>query len=144
MKSKVLLIVGIAINALIWVNSLLPGNLSSSQSGLIVNLIYPIFKNFISLNTFSVIIRKLAHFTQFMILAIVFVNYYKSINKNKFYLITLIHGLMVAIIDESIQLFVPGRSGLITDVLIDFSGVITGLLIVYIITIIKLKHINNN
>lgn len=144
MKSKVLLIVGIAINALIWVNSLLPGNLSSSQSGLIVNLIYPIFENFISLNTFSVIIRKLAHFTQFMILAIVFVNYYKSINKNKFYLITLIHGLMVAIIDESIQLFVPGRSGLITDVLIDFSGVITGLLIVYIITIIKLKHINNN
>ena len=79
-----------------------------------------------------------------MILAIVFVNYYKSINKNKFYLITLIHGLMVAIIDESIQLFVPGRSGLITDVFIDFSGVITGLLIVYIITIIKLKHINNN
>ena len=144
MKSKVLLIVGIAINALIWVNSLLPGYLSSSQSGLIVNLIYPIFENFISLNTFSVIIRKLAHFTQFMILAIVFVNYYKSINKNKFYLITLIHGLMVAIIDESIQLFVPGRSGLITDVLIDFSGVITGLLIVYIITIIKLKHINNN
>ena len=50
MKSKVLLIVGIAINALIWVNSLLPGNLSSSQSGLIVNLIYPIFKYFFSNN----------------------------------------------------------------------------------------------
>ncbi len=37
-------------------------------------------------------------------------------------------GLLTALTDETIQLFVPGRSGQVTDVWIDFSGVLTGLL----------------
>lgn|SRR5690554_2624693 len=143
MKSKILLTIGILINIFIWINSLLPSNLSSSQSGLIVNIIYPIFKNVLDVNTFTTIIRKLAHFTQFMLLAIVSCYYFKSINMKKTYSVTLTYGLLVAIIDETIQLFIPGRAGLITDVLIDLLGVLFGLFIVYIISIIKLKHINN-
>lgn len=143
MKSKILLTIGILINIFIWINSLLPSNLSSSQSGLIVNIIYPIFKNIFDVNTFTTIIRKLAHFTQFMLLAIVSCYYFKSINMKKTYSATLTYGLLVAIIDETIQLFIPGRAGLITDVLIDLLGVLFGLFIVYIISIIKLKHINN-
>ena len=143
MKSKILLTIVILINIFIWTNSLLPSNLSSSQSGLIVNIIYPIFKNVLDVNTFTTIIRKLAHFTQFMLLAIVSCYYFKSINMKKTYSVTLTYGLLVAIIDETIQLFIPGRAGLITDVLIDLLGVLFGLFIVYIISIIKLKHINN-
>ena len=37
-------------------------------------------------------------------------------------------GLLTALTDETIQLFVPGRSGQVTDIWIDFSGVMTGLL----------------
>ena len=144
MKSKTLLIIGILINIFIWTNSLMPSNLSSSQSGLIVNLIYPVFKNVFDVNTFTTIVRKLAHFTEFMFLAIIFSYYFKSINIKNPYLITMIYGLIVAIIDEAIQTFIPGRAGLIIDVLIDFSGVITGVLVVFIISKIRLKHINNN
>jgi len=144
MKSKTLLIIGILINIFIWTNSLMPSNLSSSQSGLIVNLIYPVFKNVFDVNTFTTVVRKLAHFTEFMFLAIIFSYYFKSINIKNPYLITMIYGLIVAIIDEAIQLFIPGRAGLIIDVLIDFSGVITGVLVVFIISKIRLKHINNN
>ena len=143
MKSKTLLIIGILINIFIWTNSLMPSNLSSSQSGLIVNLIYPVFKNVFDVNTFTTVVRKLAHFTEFMFLAIIFSYYFKSINIKNPYLITMIYGLIVAIIDETIQLFIPGRAGLIIDVLIDFSGVITGVLVVFIISKIRLKHINN-
>ena len=144
MKSKTLLIIGILINIFIWTNSLMPSNLSSSQSGLIVNLIYPVFKNVFDVNTFTTVVRKLAHFTEFMFLAIIFSYYFKSINIKNPYLITMIYGLIVAIIDEAIQTFIPGRAGLIIDVLIDFSGVITGVLVVFIISKIRLKHINNN
>ena len=34
-------------------------------------------------------------------------------------------GLLTALTDETIQLFVPGRSGQVTDIWIDFSGVMT-------------------
>ena len=37
-------------------------------------------------------------------------------------------GLLTALTDETIQLFVPGRSSQVTDVWIDFGGVMTGLL----------------
>lgn len=36
-------------------------------------------------------------------------------------------GLLTGAVDETIQLFVPGRSGEIRDLLIDFSGVLLGM-----------------
>ena len=53
------------------------------------------------------IVRKLAHFCEYL----------------------LVGGLLTALTDETIQLFVPGRSGQVTDIWIDFSGVMTGLLV---------------
>ena len=38
-------------------------------------------------------------------------------------------GLLTALTDETVQLFVPGRSGQVTDIWIDFSGVMTGLMV---------------
>ena len=130
MKTKVLLIIGIIINSFIWINSLMPASISSRQSGLIVNILYPPFKNLIEVDKFSKIIRKLAHFTEFMLLGIIFSLYYLNKGINKYYLVTIIHGIIVAIIDETIQLFIPGRAGLITDVLIDTLGLIIGVIII--------------
>lgn len=142
LRSKVLLIIGIIINIFIWTNSLLPASVSSSQSGFVADILYPPFEDIIEVNKFYQIIRKLAHFTEFMLLGIVFSLFYLSIGKNKYYFITLIHGLIVAIIDETIQLFIPGRAGLITDVLIDTSGVLFGLFIIILINKIFNKGVD--
>ena len=48
-------------------------------------------------------------------------------------------GLLIAIITETIQLFVEGRSGEFTDILIDFSGYLLGALIVGLILFLALK-----
>ena len=42
-------------------------------------------------------------------------------------------GLLYAVSDEFHQLFVPGRAGLVTDVLIDFGGVLIGVLLFWAI-----------
>ena len=56
------------------------------------------------------IVRKLAHFCEYLLEGF-------------------LGGLLTALTDETIQLFVPGRSGQVTDIWIDFSGVMTGLLV---------------
>ena len=60
------------------------------------------------------IIRKLAHFSEYVL---------KHVSW------PILGGLLTALTDETIQLFVPGRSSQVTDVWIDFSGVMTGLIV---------------
>ena len=62
-------------------------------------------------------IRKLAHFLEFAILGVILCNVYAATG----YILFL--GLAVAVSDEYIQLHSPGRSALVTDVILDFSGV---------------------
>ena len=51
-------------------------------------------------------------------------------------------GLIYAISDEIHQSFIPGRSAQVTDVLIDTSGVIFGIVLVLLIyTLIKKKRL---
>lgn len=133
MKHKVFILLGIMIHIIILTQSLLPASLSSEQSGLIVDFIYPFILNLgiqIDIQTFSLIIRKTAHFTEFFLLGvfwyIIYVKYFKSV---KLIAMVLIHGLFTAILDETVQLFVDGRSGEVLDVLIDFSGVLVSVLI---------------
>jgi len=147
MKYKILIIIGVLIHILIFTQSLLPGSVSSNQSGFIVDTLYPLVSSVginISVNTFSFIIRKAAHFTEFFLLGLVwYMIYSKYFNKIKLVVIVLTHGILTAILDESIQLFVSGRSGEIRDVLIDFSGVLSGVLMIHINNLILKKRINN-
>lgn len=54
-------------------------------------------------------------------------------------------GLVLAIISEIIQRFVPGRNGSFTDVLIDFAGVTVGAIsVMLVILIIKMSKSKNN
>jgi VanZ family protein len=41
--------------------------------------------------------------------------------------------LLVPVIDEFIQLFSAGRAGMVQDILLDFSGAVTGLVVVKIL-----------
>jgi len=137
MKHKAFLIIGIMIHILIFTQSLLPADISAGQSGFIVDVLHPLVLNMgiqIDIDTFSFIIRKLAHFSEFFLLGVFwYLVYLKYTSKSKLILIVLIHGLITAIIDETIQLFVDGRSGEVMDVLIDFSGVLIAVLIMHYI-----------
>lgn len=76
------------------------------------------------------IVRKTAHFSEFMLLAIFVAALCRSyrFNMHVTLIISLLYPLLFAAADEFHQLFVDGRSGQITDVLIDFSGALTGTL----------------
>ena len=143
--------------AFIFINSLKTGFASSEASGLLVNIaddILAIFNIVIKRDTLSFLIRKAAHFTEFSILGIFTYNLmklfsfkykikvYKNVNIST-YIIVLIICLIIAITDETIQFFVPGRANSIYDVLIDFSGSLFTVLIVVLINLKKIKSTLN-
>jgi VanZ family protein len=72
------------------------------------------------------IIRKLAHGGSYFIMGLLSVNAFKRSvrTENKSYILSALFCILFAISDEIHQLFVPGRSGEIRDVLIDSIGVI--------------------
>lgn len=115
---------------IIFINSLFPGDLSSAQSGFVVHLVQNFFHLFgfepdqLFLSSF---IRTLAHFVEFAILGLLI-----KVNLNKkpypFY-VMMIFGFVIALTDEIIQIFVPGRAFQLFDIMIDVLGVLTGVII---------------
>lgn len=84
-------------------------------------------------------VRKIAHMTEYGILAIfllLWVRDYVTSDRMRYGLPMLISGVYAAS-DEIHQLFVPGRSGKVTDVLIDSAGAALALLLCYFIRRIK-------
>ncbi len=84
-------------------------------------------------------IRKLAHFSAYLLLGVLVYNLSLCyFNNKKSVVLTLVVCLLYAISDEIHQIFVPGRAGQIRDVLIDFSGGVTGIIIFWLIGRIKI------
>lgn len=78
------------------------------------------------------IIRKLAHFSIYMVVGILIMSFVSTYRLRlwKKLLISLTVGVIYASSDEIHQGFIPGRSPQITDVLIDTSGVVLGVIVV--------------
>ena len=116
----------------IWVNSMQVGSVSGEMSGSVTEGINAFFGKFIDGFYISgLAVRKTAHFLEFALLALLLCfNFYyifglcKKSSPKKCALTTLAFpaAFAVACVDESIQLFVEGRVGSFTDVLIDSSG----------------------
>lgn len=73
------------------------------------------------------ILRKAAHWFEFFVqgwLLCVVVFSLSSKGKNLFCVLFI--ALLTAVIDEYIQLYVPGRAGRVEDILIDFTGAVSG------------------
>ncbi|MBQ3182803.1 MAG: VanZ family protein [Clostridia bacterium] len=104
----------------------------------IFNVIYPGFKNFDEARQQEIIdqnqyfIRKTAHFSVYTLLGML-VSLAIAQHTNKFSLISYGTGTLYAISDEIHQLYVPGRSGQISDVLLDSAGVLLGCILIFII-----------
>ena len=108
------------------------GNDSSSQSNFFADIILQ-FLN-IDKETLTFLIRKLAHMSEYAILALF--TYYALIkiafNKRIIFQITFLISFLYACSDEFHQLFISGRSGQFTDVLIDSTGCLIMLLFLYL------------
>lgn len=86
-------------------------------------------------------VRKCAHFTEYMILGIFFASaFIGNIKKKQTEIMaSFLLGASYAASDELHQLFVPGRSGQISDVMLDSAGVLTGVLLVFLLARLFLK-----
>lgn len=121
---------------LIWGNSMVPGTGSGSLSLSIMEAVrgflhgmglpYEWVTNFV--------IRKCAHFTEYMVLGILATHAFDIEGRRTFDVLlpTAVFLLLIPSIDETIQLFVPGRSGSPRDVAIDLAGVATGALLTWL------------
>ena len=120
-------ILSIIILILIFTNSMFDADVSSTQSGFILNITNTIlgwFNLSIEVNTLSFVIRKLAHFLEFFALGFPLA---KGWGLKEFWNIIII--LLVASIDEAIQLFSEGRAFGVLDIGIDFIGGLVGIVI---------------
>ncbi len=76
------------------------------------------------------IVRKLAHFCEYMLEGFLLMLCLRVYTRHRCGIcLPMLGGVLTALTDETIQLFVPGRSGQVTDIWMDFSGVMTGLLV---------------
>ena len=78
------------------------------------------------------IIRKVAHFSIYTLVGFLLMSLISTydLKENKRIIISLGIGVLYAASDEIHQLFVPGRSGQITDVVLDSMGVLLGILLI--------------
>ena len=127
----------------IWGNSLLSAELSRAFSGW-VGKVLALFVS--SGGTEEVeggqhLLRKLAHFMEFTCLGICLSWLIRMMLSGKWeqYYLPLMGGVLVACVDETIQIFVPGRGPGIKDVGIDTLGVILGIVLISLYTCIKTK-----
>lgn len=91
---------------------------------------------------FHHLIRKCAHFAAYFILGILVVHALKRPFKKRL-IYALLICMLYAMSDEIHQLFVPGRSGEVRDVLIDSAGAATGIGL-YMLFVFILQHLKEN
>lgn len=92
------------------------------------------------------VIRKLAHFSIYMVVGILMMLLMSTYQLKQIDRIatSLITGMLYASSDEIHQIFIPMRSAMITDVMIDTLGVATGIsLVILVLRLRKIKYINH-
>ena len=122
--------------AVIFTFSLQPGEVSGDISG---SFLYKILQTFVpgmydklltyspeQLELFHTVLRKCAHFSEFMILGILSTLTIVHTEFRRKGLWAVCFCVAVAMSDETIQLFIDGRAGRVMDVLIDSSGALVG------------------
>ena len=96
---------------------------------------------------FHTILRKLAHFSEYGLLGVLWTMELwlgPHREKRRGAMERLSFCMLTAFLDETIQLFVPGRSGEIRDVWIDTAGAWTGIVITTCLVCIAMKFRNRN
>jgi len=141
MRKRVYLLLAFIWMGVIFYMSNQPASVSSQHSGGVIEFlsnlpfIGSIVTYMMEIDIAEFIIRKGAHMFSYFLLAILLFmsNYDNKKNLVKVSLQSLIFTFLYACSDEFHQLFITGRSGEFRDVLIDTSGGIIGILVLYFI-----------
>ena len=117
--------------AFIWGNSMMPAEISKAISGFVRDIVSAILGGGGEGDaTFGEgILRKIAHFVEFTCLGALLCWLFSMLGKSRFYALGC--GFLTACVDETIQMFVPGRGPRVTDVLLDSVGVTCGILLLF-------------
>ena len=105
--------------------SCLPPGESKAQSDFVTKIFYALGLTGENLN---VIVRKLAHLFEFFVLGGILVTYFPVMKRKVLMIYPAFFALLVAVTDEFVQLF-TGRGSLVQDVVLDFAGAVTAVLI---------------
>lgn len=98
------------------------------------------------LAVWHLVVRKAAHVTEFAVLGGLLMNAWVRQHRHvgvRQAVAALLCGLLYAVSDELHQMFVPGRGPAVTDVLIDLTGVLAGVLIIGAIMRLFFKNSQN-
>ena len=142
MKKRIITLLILLNLALIWGNSLLTGDTSGAVSGGVLAFVGR-FLPVLLTEAGHTFLRKAAHFSEFALLGLLFCGRHRLVRQE-----TPLHlmgfGLAVACIDETIQIFTPGRASSLIDVWIDTWGFALGFAVIltasFILRKIKGEH----
>ena len=113
--------------AVIFGHSLMPAEASKAESGGLLAWLSALFP-FLTQH----LLRKLAHASEFALLGFLLAQCLCGQ-----IIRPLLAGLICALADETIQLYVPGRSGEVRDVWIDFAGTAAAVTLVCLIRFLR-------
>lgn len=112
----------------IYSNSIKPAVVSSVDSGRVLRIVREcLITQGVSTQWLTEhFVRKMGHFSEYAVLGILLFECLRSyeFTKERRHHIHLTAGYMIPFIDETIQLFINGRSGQISDVWLDCSGIV--------------------
>ncbi len=120
----------------IFRNSMFNADESGRQSGIVLAVINKLIARAgINATVTEHFVRKLGHFTEYFVLGCLLTTTVRMYARKPLeHIFTeLFILIMVPEIDECIQKFIPGRSGSVLDVMLDFMGGLTGLMLLLLI-----------
>lgn len=120
---------------MVYGHSMMPAHISSGESGAVLGLLQRGME-FIGLNGAMLtehIVRKTAHFTEYMGVGILLWGNFAAGGLRSADRVALAM-VVIPFVDETIQLFVAGRSGQISDVWLDMAGAAAGLLAAWFVS----------
>ncbi len=139
-----LTLIGILL-AVIWGNSLLPGELSKLVSGWFGGVLDGALPDadLASGGSGHGLLRKAGHLAEFFLLGLLLSWLVRMCRTEErmHILLPLAGGLLVGCVDECIQFFVPGRACRITDVGIDTLGCALGIVLITLIQKTKKRYL---
>lgn len=131
--------VNVLVVAFIFYNSSRVGAASGALSGRVLQMANGALEQLgFGLRLTEYAIRKMGHVAEFALLGFWLTLSLRVYTKRLFAFVAwpLLGGLLVAVADEFIQSFVPGRMSAVTDILYDFGGVILGLVAALVLEVI--------
>ena len=139
MKKTSYLLLSLLIIAFIFGNSMMDATDSNSESRFLTAFVQNVLNWLgfhVPIGELHHAIRKCAHFTEYALEAFFVAKTLTAfrVRRQTWLAYALLIGLLTAVIDENIQLYSIGRSGQVTDVLLDFSGTIVGVVMAMLIS----------